>query len=125
MVHGDDFTCLGTDASLSLYEDAMKKHFDIKLKGRLGHDATDEKEMRVLNRIVRVVGEGLLYEPDPRHVELLLRDLGIPPGSKDSATPGRKPEYDPDIHPQPEQPTETIAEIVAAVKHAVRTSLSV
>ena len=59
MVRGDDFTCLGTDDSLDLYESAMKRAFDIKLTGRLGHDKNDERDMRVLNGILRVVDAGL------------------------------------------------------------------
>ena len=50
----------------------MKKGWkspECKLKGRLGHDDEDLKEMRVLNRIVRVVESGLRYEADPRHAE--------------------------------------------------------
>ena len=125
VVHGDDFTCLGTDDSLDLYESAMKRAFDIKLKGRLGHDKNDERDMRVLNRIVRVVDEGLLYEPDPRHVEYLLRDLGLSMKDNSRACPGRKPEYNPDIHPEPIEPFESIEDVISSVRRAVKTSLTV
>jgi hypothetical protein len=54
VVHGDDFTALGTDESLDLYEKGLARHFELKIKGRLGLDAKDDKEMRVLDRIVRV-----------------------------------------------------------------------
>ena len=77
VVHGDDFTALGTAPALDLYEAAMQSSFDVKLKGRLGHEAADLKEMRVLNRIVRIVETGLRYGPDPRHVELLARALSL------------------------------------------------
>ena len=69
VVHGDDVTALGTDASLDAYEAGLAKYFELKIKGRLGLDAKDEKEMRVLNRIVRVDSSGLSYEADPRHAE--------------------------------------------------------
>ena len=71
VVHGDDFTALGTDVGLDAYEKSMAEHFECKFKGRLGHGPNDLREMRVLNRIVRIIPDGLLYEPDPRHVELL------------------------------------------------------
>ena len=35
------------------------------------------KQMRVLNRIVPIKSEGLMYEPEPRHVEMLARDLQL------------------------------------------------
>ena len=89
VVHGDDFTALGTAESLDLYEAGMAKAFECKMKGRLGHDPEDLKEMRVLNRIVRIVETGLRYEPDPRHVELLVRALNLEDG-KSKATPGQK-----------------------------------
>ena len=73
VVHGDDFTALGTDTSLDYLEAGMKKHFEVKLNGRVGHGDGDSKSMRVLNRILRVCPEGLLYEPDPRHWEMLAR----------------------------------------------------
>ena len=91
VVHGDDFTCLGCDDSLNKYEAALKERFELKIKGRLGSTKEDDKDTRVLNRIVRIVEDGLLYEPDPRHVDLLLRDLGLKPGDKSSAAPGHKP----------------------------------
>ena len=44
--------------------------------GRLGGDASDAQEIRVLNRIIRWTAEGLEYEADPRHAELLVSFLG-------------------------------------------------
>ena len=32
VVHGDDFTCLGADASLGIFEKQIQDHFEIKLK---------------------------------------------------------------------------------------------
>ena len=65
VVHGDDFTALWNGRVLSLYEKAMADSFEIKLKGGLGPEEHDLKEMRVLNRVARITKEGLLYEPDP------------------------------------------------------------
>ena len=47
VVHGDDFTALGTADSLSNFEAGMEKCFECKLKGRLGFGPDDLKEMRV------------------------------------------------------------------------------
>ena len=38
VVHGDDFTALGTDAGLDTYEHALSRSFDVKLRGRFGED---------------------------------------------------------------------------------------
>ena len=43
--------------------------------------------MRVLNRIVRVTDEGLLYEADPRHAEMLIKDFQLE-DAKEVVTPG-------------------------------------
>ena len=65
----------------------LAKHFELKLKGRLGLDAKGAKDMRVLNRIVRVYDTGLTYEADPRHVGLLAQSPNLQ-DCKADATPG-------------------------------------
>ena len=115
------FYMSGVADSLDRYEAAMKEAFDIKVKGRLGTEDNDDKDMRVLNRIVRISGDALLYEPDPRHVELLARDLGLDMGATYRATPGDKPKYSEDAH----APTESHDDIVAACVPASRISCSI
>ena len=92
VVHGDDFTCLGTDEALSKYEDALGKAFECELRGRLGSEAGDLKETKVLNRILRVTERGLAYEADPRHAELLAKSMGVDQteGRRVIQTPGIK-----------------------------------
>ena len=89
VVHGDDFTALGTSNSLSKFEAGMQKSFECKLKGRLGFGSQDLKEMRVLNRILRVTDDALLYEADPRHAEMMIKSFGLEE-SKSVVTPGVK-----------------------------------
>ena len=76
MVHGDDFTALSTDESLNRNAAQMHAAFDVELRGRLGAEAHDAKEINLLNRVLMVSSTGLRYEADPRHVELLGRALG-------------------------------------------------
>ena len=118
VVHGDDLTALGHDAGLDKYGAAMASASEIKLKGRLGVEPQDLKEVRVLNRVVRIVGSGLLYEPDPRHVELLIKAMGLEDG-KHRVTPGQKPKYE-DVQDStredPPGPDTSYADLVAAVK---------
>ena len=92
VVHGDDFTALGTDASLELYEKGLASSFECKYKGRLGAEDKDLKEMRVLNRILRITPDGLMYEADPRHVELLAKSMGLET-CKPVFTPGMKRDF--------------------------------
>ena len=98
VVHGDDFTALGNSAGLDKFEKGMTDTFECKLKGRLGTGANDAKEMRVLNRIVRITNDGLLYEADPRHAEMLVKAFKLE-DAKAAVTPGVKSadaEGDPD-----------------------------
>ena len=49
----------------------------MELKGRLGEEPQDAKEMKILNRIVRIAPDGLLYVADQMHVERLAKGLGL------------------------------------------------
>ena len=64
--------------------------------------------MRILNRIVRLDEHGLVYEPDPRRPEILIRSTDLNGGTR--VTPGDKPtsmdanaephdDTNPDLHP--------------------------
>eukprot|EP00969_Alexandrium_andersonii_P341930 15114427-Alexandrium_andersonii.AAC.1 len=46
------------------------------------------KDMRVLSRIVTWTGEGIWYEADQRHAELIVKGLGVEEDSKGVVTPG-------------------------------------
>ena len=96
VVHGDDFTALGSPEGLDKFEKGMTDTFECKLKGRLGTGPNDAKEMRVLNRIVRITDDALLYEADPRHAEMIIKAFKLEE-SKPVVTPGVKsPEADGD-----------------------------
>ena len=88
VVHGDDLTALGIHPDLDVYEKELAKSSELKIKGRIG-EKTELKTMRILNRIVTLTPEGLIYESDPRHAELMVRNLGIG-GSKGAGPPGAK-----------------------------------
>ena len=88
-VHGDDFTTVGSKADLDWFEGALEQAYELTKGGRLGPGGEDEKEGRILNRIVRWTPDGIEYEADPRQAEKLLEetDLG---GANSVATPGIK-----------------------------------
>ena len=62
VVHGDDFTALGESADLDWYERALAEFFELKLRARVGPEEKDDKEVRILNRVLRLQDTGLLYE---------------------------------------------------------------
>ena len=90
VVHGDDFTFEGEPSSLQEVAKALAKGWLVKVSGALGPDPEDDKEISILNRIVRWENDHLRYEADPRHVEKLTRDLGME-DCKPLSTPGMKP----------------------------------
>ena len=58
MVHGDDFTFIGDDASLRWVEELMSEWYEVKVRARLGVGDHDDKEATLLGRIVRMGGVG-------------------------------------------------------------------
>ena len=68
----------------------MKERYLLKARGRLGPDARDHKEIRILNRIIEWAEEGIWYEADQRHADIIVRDIGILERSKSLSTPGEK-----------------------------------
>ena len=83
-MHGDDFTALGVDASIDKLEAGLKTSFEITVRGCIG-ERLPLKEMRMLNRIVTLTKQGILYEADPRHAELLVQNMSV---TNFAATPG-------------------------------------
>lgn len=75
VAHGDAFAFAGPDAELDWIQDRMHESFLVKVVGRLGDGPQDVREISILNRIVRWTQEGIHYEADPRHAELLVRDV--------------------------------------------------
>ena len=66
----------------------MTSRFESKVKGRIGPASNDEKSMRVLNRLVHWTREGIEYEADQRHAELIIQELNLKADSKGVNTPG-------------------------------------
>ena len=55
----------------------------------LGPGPEQAREVRVLNRVIRWADCGLEFEPDQRHAEMVVRDLGLE-NAKAVATPGTR-----------------------------------
>ena len=94
-VHGDDFTSTGREADLRWLERELSRKFEIKTDF-LGPGARHAKQMRVLNRILSWSDEGITYEADQRHAELLVEAMGVTrpvstPGSREDAAKAGPP----------------------------------
>jgi hypothetical protein len=90
VIHGDDFTLLGNERSLDWFRTMIQGKFEVKLRGRLGPDVGDNKSIRILNRIVTWDNQGIKYEADQRHAEIIIRQLGLNEKSNSVVTPGMR-----------------------------------
>ena len=54
----------------------MKSWFEIKVRGVLGPDLNDDKEVVILGRTVRLKSWGIEWEADPKHGKLLMERFG-------------------------------------------------
>lgn len=99
-VHGDDFTTAGPKENLDWFRKSLECRYGLKEAARLGPGLADDKEGRVLNRIIRWNDRGLAYEADPRQGEQLIQELGL--DTKPDAQPVR-PVSTPCVKPTREQ----------------------
>ena len=77
LVHGDDFVSSGSRESMVKFREALERRFKIKTQ-LIGNKGGEEKsEARVLNRVLRITAQGWEYEPDQRHIDLLIEGLGL------------------------------------------------
>ena len=94
VVHGDDFFFEGAEERLNEMEAELRRHMIVQRKALLGPDPEDDKHATVLGRLLSYVVEAGAYrvtmEPDPRHGEIIVRELGLGGGSKAVATPTEK-----------------------------------
>ena len=70
-VHGDDFTVLGYIDDLNWFQMEIKAKFETKVRGIIGPEDTDDRSIKILNRIVQWTPDGIEYEVDQRHAEII------------------------------------------------------
>ena len=76
LVHGDDFVSVGSKEGVIKFKEKLESRFEVKSK-MLGSAVDEEKEGRVLNRVIRVTEDGWEYEPDQRHADIILEAMGM------------------------------------------------
>ena len=87
-MHGDDFTSTGTEEQLKWLETTFLQNFEIKTE-YLGPREDQLQEIRVLNRVICWTKDGLTYEADQRHAEILVKELELE-NAKPVTTPGAR-----------------------------------
>ena len=85
MVHGDDFVSIGDIEGLRWLESMMKEKFELTAD-IIGHDGESKTQMKVLHRFISIFDGGYTYEPDLRHAEMVVKELGLR-GAKTLSTP--------------------------------------
>ena len=101
-IHGDDFVSVGKAADLKWLHEGLAKEWTTVVRGVLGPPEDSEccHEIVILNRLLTWTAEGVEWEADPRHVDLLVEATGAT-GAKIS-TPVVKSkaeeEDDPELH---------------------------
>ena len=86
-VHGDDITALGEQPDLEWLKCRLLERYEIKFGGLLGPDEGDVQDAMILNRLVHYGATETTYEADPRHVQILVNELGLQ-DAKPAPTPG-------------------------------------
>ena len=89
LVHGDDFVSVGEMAGMQEFRKALENRFKMKTQLVGSGGGEEVTEARVLNRIIRVTQDGWEYEPDQRHVDLIVEGLSLG-AAKGVSTPGEE-----------------------------------
>ena len=87
VVRGDDFTGLGLKEDNEWLAKKMSGKFEIKGWGMLGWEEGDDKSIRILNRVLTCTEEGIEYEADQRHAEIITSQMGLGRSDKSVGSP--------------------------------------
>ena len=93
--HGDDLAFAGEPKFLEEIYVGLSKDMVLKKRALLGFERGDDKHITILNRLVdmEVINgvQTITYEPDPRHVDLVIKHMSmIGSKVKSVSTPGEK-----------------------------------
>ena len=74
MLHGDDFATVGEPKEIKWLQGKLEDRFEVKTTV-IGRE--EEREGRVLNRVIRYTDRGWEYEADQRHAEHIIKALNL------------------------------------------------
>jgi hypothetical protein len=87
VVHGDDFTFLGFEDDLQDVAKAMKGWYELKVRGILGDEPNDDKEIVILGRTLKWGDGAITYQADDRHAKVICEAMGVKGDSKGLTSP--------------------------------------
>ena len=74
-IYGDDFVVSGPETHLKELKKAICDKYKAKVRPTLGPQITDDKSVVMLGRIIEWKEHGVDVEADPRHDELILKEM--------------------------------------------------
>ena len=91
-MRGGNFASLGARADLDWLEKELSKEWTVKVEGIFGPPGEPDcvHSICTLNRLLTWTAKGIEWESDPRHVQILLRELNVAESGKSVTTPGVK-----------------------------------
>ena len=76
-IHGDDFVVSGAEMHLKDLKKAICDKYKAKVRAILDPEIADDKSVVMLGRILEWKEHGVDVEADPKHVELILKEMGM------------------------------------------------
>ena len=77
VLHGDDFVWEGIDEDLDWVQKLLEDKYELKNRGRLGFGPNDVRKIDMLGRVIELPHEGITWQGDPRHFNLLQEYFGM------------------------------------------------
>ena len=79
LCHGDDFCVVARQKQLQIFGKALEKRFEVKQTGHIGFGVNDEKELKILNRTIKidVLNDEKTLEADTKLVENALESMKL------------------------------------------------
>ena len=77
LCHGDDFCVVARQKQLQTFGNVLEKRFEVKQTGHIGFGASDKKELKILNRTIKidVLNNEMTVEADTKLVEGALESM--------------------------------------------------
>ena len=79
LCHGDDFCVVARQKQLQTFGKVLEKRFEVKQTGHIGFGVNDEKELKILNRTIKidVLNDEMTLEADTKLVENALESMKL------------------------------------------------